>query len=85
MLDRLSGQSVVARVAGHILQRGAAAGGTAFTLGATQRELAEDLGTVREVVVRCLGRLCREGSIERVGRGRWRVLDREKLTAAARN
>jgi hypothetical protein len=40
----------------------------------TQTALAEELGTVREVVVRALRGLRQLGAIERVGEGKYRVL-----------
>jgi predicted transcriptional regulator len=45
----------------------------------TQTALAEELGTVREVVVRAVRSLCERGIIERVGRGRLRVVDVARL------
>jgi CRP/FNR family cyclic AMP-dependent transcriptional regulator len=45
----------------------------------SQQDLAEELGTVREVVARGLRRLHTEGIIRRVGRRRYQIPDREKL------
>jgi CRP-like cAMP-binding protein len=47
----------------------------AFSLGMTQSALGEELGTVREVVVRALRGLRQLGAIERVGEGKYRVLN----------
>ena len=71
-LDRLSHESVAERLARHVAMR---AGGTdrVFSLGMTQAELAEELGTVREVLVRELRRLVERGVIEPAGRGRYRL------------
>ncbi len=54
-----------------------------FRLGATQAEVAEELGTVREVVVRVLREVREEGIIESDGRGRYRVRHPERLEAAS--
>jgi len=87
-LDRMANQPVSARVAAFIeareAMRGAASGDTvprddSFTLGMTQAELAEELGTVREVVVRSLAQLRHDGVIDVVARGRFVVRDRERL------
>jgi hypothetical protein len=45
--------------------------------------MAEELGTVREVVVRELRRLCSAGVLTRAGRGRYRVADLPALRALA--
>jgi predicted transcriptional regulator len=45
----------------------------------TQQSLAEELGTVREVVARKLRDVCRRGLIESVGGGRYRIVDRRRL------
>jgi CRP/FNR family transcriptional regulator len=82
-LDRASSQTVPARLAAFIMGRAAAAPSDTFTLGVTQADLAEELGTVREVVVRALARLRDTGLIEFVGRGRYAVKDRAALAALA--
>lgn len=74
-LDARTAATVEQRLAALLLTRHAAAGGGVFTLGATQGEAAEELGTVREVLVRALRALRQDGVIERVARGRYRVLD----------
>jgi CRP-like cAMP-binding protein len=50
-------------------------------LGMTQSQLAEELGTVREVVVRELGRLRRRRIIRTHRDGRIAILDRGALEA----
>jgi CRP/FNR family transcriptional regulator len=82
-LDRTSSQSVHARLASWIIDRAAAAGQTEFTLGMTQTRLAEEVGTVREVVVRSLAEFRRAGVIAAVGRGGYRITDAEALRARA--
>lgn len=54
-----------------------------FGLGMTQAALAQDLGTVREVVARHLGAWVRSGLLERRGRARYAVADRARLDAMA--
>ena len=82
LVDRLSSQDVNGRLAELILQR-CEAGGHAFVLGRTQTEVAEELGTVREVLVRALRQLRQAGLIQTVGRGRYRVSDCEGLKRIA--
>lgn len=79
-LDERSARTVTARLAEYLLARPVSARGT-ISLGMTQGKLAEELGTVREVVVRSLRLLSEQGAIEAVGGGRWRVVDSEKLSA----
>ncbi len=85
-VDQITVNSVQTRLAQFILQRhqttitsapsrAGARKNAAFSLGMTQTALAEELGTVREVVVRALRGLRRLGAIERVGEGKYRVLD----------
>ena len=86
LVDRLDGQAattVEARLAALLLRRHEHAAGGAFTLGATQAEVAEELGTVREVVVRTLRGLCEKGFVQRVSRGGYRVVDAAALRRAA--
>lgn len=80
-LDQRAGRPVAARVASLLLGRAEEAGEGEFTLGATQAEIAEELGTVREVLVRTLRGLRDDGVIGRAGRGRYQVLDRPRLRA----
>jgi CRP/FNR family transcriptional regulator len=84
-LDDLTARSVPQRLAALVLDRYRAGGnGGAITLGRTQQEIAEELGTVREVVVRALRALCATGAIESLGRGRYRVRDVQHLQELAR-
>jgi CRP/FNR family transcriptional regulator len=79
-LDHLASHRVDARLAAFLLGRLAATRGAAtLDLGMTQSQLAEELGTVREVVVRELGRLRRRGVIRTYRDGRIVVLDRAAL------
>ena len=82
-LDRASTQSVPARLAAFLLTRAESAGSGAFGLGLTQAALAEELGTVREVVVRALAQLREAGVIGSAGRGRYAVMNRPALEELA--
>ncbi|MEO8031737.1 MAG: Crp/Fnr family transcriptional regulator [Gemmatimonadota bacterium] len=83
-LDRLGGQGIDARVARLILDQSAQRKqGEAFLLGRTQSTVAEDLGTVREVLVRALRQMRACGAIEAVGRGYYRVGDLARLRELA--
>ena len=55
-----------------------------FSLGMTQAALAEEIGTVREVVVRALRELRESGAIESVGDGKYRVSNLPMLEQLAR-
>jgi CRP/FNR family transcriptional regulator len=81
-LDRLAAFTVPARLAAWLLQRHERSRGP-FTLGATQVELAEELGTVREMVVRALRQLRDAGLLQSAGRGRYIVKDADGLRALA--
>jgi CRP/FNR family transcriptional regulator len=74
-LDHQAHHTVVQRLAAHLLSRKAGAMTDVVSLGMTQVELAEELGTVKEVVVRALATLRRLRLIEASGRGRYRVVD----------
>lgn len=80
-LDRASTQGIPVRLAAFLLTRSDRA--RPFTLGMTQAELAEELGTVREVIVRAFAQLRRLGLIASAGRGRYVVRDLAALTALA--
>jgi len=93
-VDRLTVNSVQARLAHFILQRYQATinsprsraksgKGAVFSLGMTQTALGEELGTVREVVVRALRALRQSGAIERVGDGKYRVVNASILQTLA--
>lgn len=81
-LDRYTARDVTARLATAISERHAS-GADDLTLGQTHQQLAEELGTVREVVVRSLRELRRRGAIASAGRGRYRVTDARLLAAIA--
>jgi CRP-like cAMP-binding protein len=74
-LDRVSFQSVRARLADYLLRRSGAATTGTIAFEGPQAELAEELGTVREVLVRELRYLRRHGVIRATGRGGYRLLD----------
>jgi CRP/FNR family transcriptional regulator len=72
-IDQNTVHTVQNRLADFIVQRSNAGRGSAFSLGMTQSALAEELGTVREVVVRSLRSLREIGAIESIGAGKYRV------------
>jgi CRP-like cAMP-binding protein len=82
-VDSLAAQGVRGRLARLLLERQRNAGGAAFTLGRPQHEVAEALGTVREVLVRALRELRHGDVIESSGRGRYRVIDTRGLARLA--
>jgi CRP-like cAMP-binding protein len=82
-LDQAATQSVRARLAAFLLKRAEATGAQSFTLGMTQAALAEELGTVREVVVRGLAQLRDIGAIDTAGRGRFVLKDPAGLAELA--
>jgi CRP/FNR family transcriptional regulator len=82
-LDRNTAQAVPGRLATFLLERHSTGSGGVFALGRTQQQVAEDVGTVREVVVRTLARFRRAGVIRVAGRGRYQVSDPVRLSAIA--
>lgn len=82
-LDSMATRSVAQRLARHLLARWRASGSTRVSLGMTQEELAEELGTVREVIVRELRLLCRAGVLTSLGHGLYEVQDGRTLRALA--
>lgn len=89
-LNALVGLDVRQRLAAHLLERARhAALGTAppgdqtVTLGGTQAAVAEELGTVREVIVRALRELTDAGAIEREGQ-KIRIADAGLLRSLSR-
>ena len=72
-IDELTATTITARVAAHVLSRAARSLGKDFALGMSQEQLAHELGTAREVVVRALRSLIASGAIERSGRSRFVV------------
>lgn len=86
LVERLSsrtGDPLQARLAAYVLSRPRGSSG-AIALGETQQAVAEELGTVREIVVRQLGLLVEAGLLERRGRGRYAVTDAIGLSVIAR-
>ena len=82
-LDERSARSVQARLIDFLLSRPVQRG-LSISLGMTQQALAEELGTVREVVAREIRSLARRGLIEPLGGGRYRLKSIEALEAAAK-
>ena len=82
-IDELTASTVNARLASYVAERAAESGTPEFTLGVTQAELASQLGTAREVVVRGLAALIEAGAIGRVGRSRFQVRRPSTLRAMA--
>jgi len=85
LVDRLDGrsaQTVRARLAEWLLHR-AGEDARPFTLGCSQAELAEELGTVREVLVRELRRLRASGLLRAGPRRSWEVTDPAQLRRLA--
>ena len=81
-LDALAGMDVRQRLAAHLLDRLEERPDMVVPLRGSQSDLAEELGTVREVVVRALRQLEEAGAIEREGR-RIRVRDASLLRKLA--
>jgi CRP/FNR family transcriptional regulator len=71
-LDERSAKSVQARLIEFLLTRPTNRSAS-MTLGMTQQALAEELGTVREVVSREIRVLTRRGLLEALGGGRYRL------------
>jgi CRP/FNR family transcriptional regulator len=82
-LDRVALQGTTARLASYLLELPTDPSGRIVQLGLTQGELAEELGTVREIVVRGLRALRRQGTIDSLGRGRFEIVSREELRQTA--
>ncbi|MGH7617170.1 MAG: Crp/Fnr family transcriptional regulator [Gemmatimonadaceae bacterium] len=80
-LDERSARSVQSRLIEFLLARPAQRGAS-ISVGMTQRELAEELGTVREVVSREMRHLVRRGWLQSLGGGRYRILDAGALNRA---
>ncbi len=86
LVDRLDGlvaHNVGARLAAFLLARHQASRSGIITLGGTQLAVAEELGTVREVVVRLLRELREAGVIRSLERGRYELLDQAELRRRA--
>lgn len=76
--------STLGRLAGLLLTRAAKARGSRITLGATHQPAAEEIGTVRELVVRGLRTLRERGAIKALGGGRYEIENIEELQRIAR-
>jgi hypothetical protein len=72
-LDDRSGYSVRERLAIHVAARATLAQRGVFTLGMTQQQLAEELGTVREVISRELRVILQSNSMTAIGGARYRL------------
>jgi CRP-like cAMP-binding protein len=81
-LGEASGTPLQSVLAAMILER--SQGRSPVSLAPTQQELAESLGTVREVVARQLTGLRRLGAIAPAGRGKFIVANRARLEKIAR-
>jgi CRP/FNR family transcriptional regulator, dissimilatory nitrate respiration regulator len=86
LVERLSsrtGDPIQTRLASYILSQPRTTSG-AVLLRETQQAIAEELGTVREIVGRQLAALVQAGLLERRGRGRYAVVDEAGLSTIAR-
>ena len=80
-LDERSARSVQSRLIEFLLARPTRS--SSISIGMTQQALAEELGTVREVVSREIRALVARGWIQSLGGGRYRVVDADSLRRAA--
>jgi len=80
-VDRLATAHVSTRLAGFLLEQAERSADRVVAI--TQEALAEELGTVREVVVRALRELRERAVIRTVSRGRIEVIDFDALRASA--
>jgi CRP/FNR family transcriptional regulator len=81
-LDERSAASVRSRLIEFLLSRAESSRTASFSVGMTQQALAEELGTVREVVSRELRRLCDEQLLIAMRGGRYVIPNREALRRA---
>ena len=82
-LDRSALRPVSARLAEFLVARADARGRATIAIGMTQQELAEELGTVREVIVRELQALRAAGLVRSLGGGRFEIVDSPALRQRA--
>jgi CRP/FNR family transcriptional regulator len=82
-LDGRSAKSARVRLIEFLLERAQATNADTFSVGMTQQDLAEELGTVREIVSREFRRLSREKLIASLNGGRYRLLDVNALKKSA--
>lgn len=80
-VDRLATANVEMRLCAYLLGEVERADGPIVKI--TQASLAEELGTVREVVMRTLRALRKQNVIASAGRGRIEIVDRSALRALA--
>jgi CRP-like cAMP-binding protein len=78
-VDRLATADVSTRLCAYLVEQ--ATRTDALVVVITQESLAEELGTVREVVMRTLRVLRERGIIRAAGRGRIEILDLDALRA----
>jgi CRP-like cAMP-binding protein len=83
-LDRTALRPVSARLAEYLIARADARHRAVIAIGMTQQQLAEELGTVREVIVRELHALRASGLLRALGGGRFEIVDATALRARAR-
>lgn len=83
-LDAMATRSVAHRLARHLRARDGARATGLVSLGMRQEDLAEELGTTREVIVRELRRLCKTGILQALGAGRYVIVDSDSLRELAR-
>jgi CRP-like cAMP-binding protein len=76
--------TVRSRLAAHLLARATTSRTRTFTLAGTQAQVAEELGTVREVLTRELAMLRNTRVIQSSGRGRFELLDEAALERMTR-
>ena len=76
-VDRLATADVNTRLCSYLLDRVELVEGS--TIAITQESLAEELGTVREVVMRALRSLRERHIIKSAGRGKIEIVDRSAL------
>lgn len=82
-LDQVSSKSVAARLATYLLRRSEERHSAIVSLGMTQSGLAEELGTVREVIVRELRALRTAGIVRPSRGGGVEILDPVRLAERA--
>lgn len=82
-LDGLAARSVQARLAGYLLERRERSGRDVFTLGGSHSTVAEELGTVREVLGRSLRALRERGLVAIDANGAMRIVDERGLREVA--
>jgi CRP-like cAMP-binding protein len=82
-LERNASHPTISRLAELVLARAREGDGEAFTLGVSQEKAAEQIGTVRELVVRGLRTLREQGAIDALGGGRYVIRNEDLLRKIA--